>query len=302
MPLADLTRADIERFRNAVAEGKTAAVIKTGRHGLARVSGGKGTATRTLGLLGAIFAYAVRHGMRPDNPCALVEKYADNPRDRRLTNDEYAALGAALREAEVLIRRAEADGKSAAGYGDRRQSATIWPPAIAAARFIAFTGWRLGEVVGLRWPEIDLARCTATLADSKTGRSIRPLSHAACDVLKNLPQMVGDRVFPPTRGGAETVLNLKKFLPRIIKLANLPADLTAHVLRHSLASVAADLGYSELAIAALLGHRSGSVTTRYTHHADSVLLAAADAVANRIAELMGEAKPKADVVLLRATR
>jgi hypothetical protein len=51
----------------------------------------------------------------------------------------------------------------------------------------------------------------------------------------------------------------------------------------------------------LLGHRAGSVTTRYTHHADSVLLAAADAVANRVAELMGEPKPTADVVPLRAT-
>jgi integrase len=54
---------------------------------------------------------------------------------------------------------------------------------------------------------------------------------------------------------------------------------TPHVLRHSFASLAADLGGSELAIAALLGHRSGSVTARYTHAADDVLLALADRVA-----------------------
>jgi site-specific recombinase XerD len=56
---------------------------------------------------------------------------------------------------------------------------------------------------------------------------------------------MGDQVFPWTRGGAETRPNLKKFLQRKIELAELPLDFTAHVLRHSLASVAADLGYSE---------------------------------------------------------
>src|SRR6266851_6077180 len=56
-------RADVERFMHAVAEGKTAGRIKTGRYGLARVKGGKGTATRTVGLLGAIFTYAVRQGV-----------------------------------------------------------------------------------------------------------------------------------------------------------------------------------------------------------------------------------------------
>lgn len=302
MPVADVTRTDIERFRNAVAEGRTAARVKTGRHGLARVTGGRGTATRTLGLLGAIFGYGVRHGMRPDNPCTLVEKYADNRRQRRLADDEYAALGRALRQAEAAVSDVEREGKAISGYGVRRQTATIWPPAIAAVRFLALTGWRLGEVVGLRWAEIDFARRTATLADSKTGRSVRPLSRAACDVLAAMPRMDSARAFPPTRGGADTLLNLKKFLPRIMEAAEPPAGVTAHVLRHSFASVAADLGYSELAIAALLGHKSGSVTTRYTHHADSVLLAAADAVASRTAELMGDAVPEADVVPLRVAR
>ena len=64
--------------------------------------------------------------------------------------------------------------------------------------------------------------------------------------------------------------------------------MTPHILRHSLASVAADLGYSELTIAALLGHRKASMTSRYAHHADAVLLQAADAVSDRIAELMGK--------------
>ena len=301
-PLADASRADIERFMHDVAAGKTAVRIKTGKFGLARVAGGKGTATRTLGLLGAIFTYAVRQGLRPDNPCALVTKFADGQRERRLSDEEYAALGGALRQAEAAMRQAEAEGEAVAGYGVRRRTATIWPPAIAAARFIALTGWRLGEVAGLRWAEIDLARRTATLADSKTGRSMRPLSHATCDVLRSMWQMAGmtgDRVFPPTRGGADTVLNLKKFWPRIAKLGGLPADVTPHVLRHSFASLAADIGYSEPTIGALVGYKGHSATSRYVHSADAVLLAAADAVANRTAELMCEAPAGAVIVLLR---
>jgi integrase len=95
-------------------------------------------------------------------------------------------------------------------------------------------------------------------------------------------------------------LHFKKFWPRIAKLGGFPPQITPHVLRHSLTSLAADLGYSEPTIAALVGHKGRSITSRYMHSADAVLLAAADAVANRTAELMGEHKPEAAVVLLRA--
>ena len=55
----DVTKADIKRFLQDVAKGKTATDIKTGKRGRAIVRGGEGTATRTVGLLGGIFAYAV---------------------------------------------------------------------------------------------------------------------------------------------------------------------------------------------------------------------------------------------------
>ena len=109
--VASVTRDDVEAFMHDVAEGKTAGKTKTKTRGLARVRGGKGTASRTVGLLGAIFSYAVRHRMRPDNPVHGVVRLADGRRERRLTDDEYAALGAALRQAEA---------------------AHIWPAAIAS--------------------------------------------------------------------------------------------------------------------------------------------------------------------------
>jgi Phage integrase family len=75
---------------------------------------------------------------------------------------------------------------------------------------------------------------------------------------------------------------------RIPKLGDLPADITPHVLRHSFASLAADLGYNEPTIASLIGHKTHSITSRYVHSADAVLLAAADVVANATMKLMAE--------------
>jgi integrase len=282
MAVAAVMREDVERFMHAVAEGETAARIKTKKRGLARVRGGKGTASRTVGLLGAIFGYAVRHRMRPDNPVHGVMRFADGRRERRLSDDEYAALGKALRNAEL--------------------SGTIWPAAIAAARFLTLTGWRSGEALALRWEDIDLARRTARLPDTKTGFSVRPLSHAACDVLSTFPKIGGvELAFPATRGTG-LMIGFPKLWARVASLGKLPTDVTPHVLRHSFASLAGDLGYSEPTIAALVGHKGQTITSRYVHAADAVLLAAADAVANRTAELMGDAKPSADVVPLRATR
>lgn len=272
-----VTREDVDGFMHSVAEGKTAGTSKTAKkRGLSNVRGGKGTASRTVGLLGAIFSYAVRHRMRPDNPVRGVVRFADGKRERRLTDDEYKALGAALRQAE-------ADG--------------IWPAAVAVARFLTLTGWRSGEALGLRWDELDLARRTATLLDTKTGRSIRPLSYAACDVLRGLTRS-GELVFPATRGDGR-MLGFPKLWGRIAERGKLTADVTPHVWRHSFASLAGDLGYSEPTIAALIGHKGHTITSRYVHAADAVLLAAADAVADRTADLMGEGRKGAEVIPLR---
>ena len=264
LKVAAVTREDIDGFLHDVAAGKTRVRGKSGKpRGLLNVRGGPGAATRTTGLLGAIFSYAVKKGMRTDNPVRGVTRFADGQRERRLSQEEYARLGAGL-------ARAEAE--------------RVWPAAIAAARFLALTGWRRGEILGLTWDAVDLDRRTATLDDTKTGRSLRPLSAAACDVLRAQPR-VGALVFPPTRGGA-TMSGFPGFWERIVARGELLDDVTPHTLRHSFASIAVDLGYSELTIASLLGHRKASVTSKYAHHADDVLLAAADRVAAQIETLM----------------
>jgi hypothetical protein len=115
LKVAAVTSTDVEGFMHAVAEGKTAARTKTGKkRGLSNVRGGTGTASRTIGLLGAVFAYGVKRGMRADNPVHGVTRFADQK--RRLSEAEYAALGTALNDATME---------------------NMWPPALAAIRFLA---------------------------------------------------------------------------------------------------------------------------------------------------------------------
>jgi integrase len=82
------------------------------------------------------------------------------------------------------------------------------------------------------------------------------------------------------RGGGHFI-GLPRVLERLCERAGLE-DVTVHVLRHSFAACAAELGFSELTIAGLLGHSVPGVTARYAHIPDRALLAAADQVSAQI--------------------
>jgi hypothetical protein len=64
------------------------------------------------------------------------------------------------------------------------------------------------------------------------------------------------------------------------------SDVTPHVLRHSFASIANDLGFTEVTIAALVGHTKGSVTSKYIHTLDTALIMAADTISGYIQGLL----------------
>lgn len=294
--VASLTTADLERFMHDVADGKTHRREHLGRARAVRVvRGSMGAASRTIGMLGAILAYAVKLGMRPDNPAHGVLRPADGKRERRLSEGDYAALS------KGLERAAQAGEPREDGKQHRRP---MWPHAVAAIRFLTLTGWRSGEALTLRWQDVDLARRSARLADTKTGASTRALSRAACAVLKAQHKATGGEadglVFPPARGGQEsTMTGFKRFMGKVVALAELPPEITAHTLRHSFASVAADLELSEITIGALIGHKGGGVTRRYTHAADAMLVAAADKVVGEVLRQMGEAPEVGAVIPLR---
>lgn len=256
----DVTRLDVEVFRDAVREGTTAVDVRTRSRGRAIVRGGVGAATRTLGLLGAIFAFACRRGIRDDNPVYGVERNAYRRRKRFLTGEEYRSLGEAIAAYEA--------------------EAGPWP-AVAAVRLIAWTGARKGEIERLRWSEVDFERGLLRLSDTKTGQSLRPLGGPALSLLEELPRVAGsDYVFPAGRGDGH-YRALPKAFARIADRAKLE-DVTLHTLRHAFASVANELGYTEPTIAAMLGHQLHSTTSRYVHHLDTVLIAAAGRVAQEI--------------------
>lgn len=217
--------------------------------------------------------------MRTDNPVRGVERPADKKRDRRLTDEEYLRLGGVLRNVEA--------------------SRAAWLPAVQAMRFLALTGWRSGEVLGLTWAAVELERRSAVLAETKTGRSIRAIGRPAVDILRQAQRFADcPLVFPSMRMGV--MGGFSSVFARMIREADIPADVTPHVLRHSFASVAHDVGLSELAIGALLGHARHGTTAGYIHSADDVTKAAADKVAEEIAERMGDVKPQGVVVPMRA--
>src|SRR6516164_6976255 len=148
----DLTTADVRRFMESVINGKTKADVKTKKRGRAIVTGGKGAAARTMGLLGAILTYAVNEGYRTDNPVKGIIRPKDQTREWRLDDAGYRELGKRL-------AAAEREGKN-------------WQP-ILIARALALTGCRLGEIEGLKKVEIDVANRALRLGSTKTGKSIR---------------------------------------------------------------------------------------------------------------------------------
>ena len=270
-----LTAADIERMKADIIAGKTAKPRKKeGRGGIA--TGGSGAAARTLGMTATILEYAKRLKLIKDNPARGVKKPPDRKQRRFLTLKEITKLGETIREAE-------ATGENAI--------------ALAAIRLLLLTGLRRMEALGLSRASVDgRARCIR-FEDTKSGAQLRPIGAEAVKLIEAQP--VRDEcpwVFPASHGDGHFV-GLPKVLDRICAKAGLEG-VTVHVLRHSFAATAAEMGFSELTIAGLLGHSVPGVTARYAHVPDSALVAAADQVAARIAAAL-DGKVEAEVVPLR---
>jgi integrase len=272
----DISTADIRAFLRDVADGKTAADVKTRARGRAIVKGGRGTASRTVGLLGGIMSFAVEEGYRADNPVTGVRRAKDQKRMLRLSEADYRRLGSRLTAAERAGMR--------------------WQ-ALEAIRLLALTGFRRGEVERLRRSEIDLANQVVALADSKTGRSVRPIGVAAVRLLEDLlAREKSDYVFPALRGKGHF-----QGVPKIWRViaGKRLSGATPHTLRHSFASTAEDLGFTIPTIGALLGHASSGVTAGYIHKVDAALVAAADRIASAIEKMMlGDVLTAAQIVAL----
>jgi len=261
----DLKAADINRFMTDVASGKTSTVQKTrNKRGKSIVKGGLGTAARTVGLLGGMLTYAVEQGIIEKNPVHGIRKPADRVKDRRLTEDEYRLLG-------KLLEENSAD--------EQLQMA------VRIIRFLALTGCRRGEAIYLKWREVDQHNSCIRLIDSKEGKSVRAIGLPVVDLLDSLCTKDDDGfVFQGTVEG-KALVGFPRLWKKLVKDTAL-AKVTPHVLRHSFTSIANDLGFTEATIGTLVGHSRDTVTGRYIHTVDTLLVMAADTVAGFIRGLL----------------
>jgi integrase len=276
-PLSDVSPAIIRQMQNDITDGRTAGSIKTGKFGLARVRGGSGAAGGVVRVLKSIFSWGTKTGRTGSNPCVGVETAIGEPRDRFLNADEYRRLYHAL------------------------QSAThINPTARAAIQALALTGARKNEILTLRPSDVDRGARGLRLQSTKTGRQLRPCSLVAMDLLENVEATNQNWIFPSARNDGP-IVNLRKPLIAVMKQAGLE-DVTAHTLRHSFASVASELDFSEITIAGLLGHTPKGITQRYAHRVDSAVAAAADRVASTILARMMGRDAMADILKISERR
>jgi integrase len=155
------------------------------------------------------------------------------------------------------------------------------PFAIAAIRFLLLSGWREGEALKLKWSDINSERQFATLADTKTGKSIRPLGAPALALLDELPRVNGCHYVFPGRSLKEPLVEINRVWYAVRHAAELH-DVRLHDLRHSFASTVASAGGSLLMIRALLGHKDTKTTAKYAHLLEDPVKATADATAKQL--------------------
>jgi len=267
----DLVKADVNKVLKDIMAGKTRVSVKTKKlRGKANVRGGAGTATRTVGLLGGILTYAVEAGIIENNPAHGIRKPKDNVRNRRLKEAEYRTLGAMLREA-----------------AKKEKYATT----VDIIRQIALTGSRRSEIIGLRWREVDTEASCLRLADSKEGASIRPIGLPVVEFMEARRKQRGGTYVFQGYGDDNIFGSFPNHWEQFFERSAL-SDVTPHVLRHSFASIANDLGFTEVTIAALVGHAKGSVTSKYIHTLDTALIMAADTISGYIQGLLDGVKFK----------
>ncbi len=206
-------------------------------------------ANRILAQLSKMFSLAIKWRWRADNPCRGVEKNHEERRERYLSAAELRRLG------ETLDK-----------FHDKQAAAVV--------ALLLLTGSRVGEVLTMRWQDLDLndGVWTKPSAHTKQKRIHRlPLSEPARALLAKL--RAGDGldgyVFPGiSRTGHR--YEIKEAWTEICTLADIK-NARIHDLRHTHASILVSAGYSLPVIGALLGHSQASTTHRYAHLMDDPL-------------------------------
>jgi integrase len=240
-------------------------------------------ANRVLQLCTRLFNLAIQWGWCERNPCAGVEHNREEKRHRYLSAEELERLTAALAE-----------------HHDQQAADII--------RLLLLTGARKGEVLAMRWRDLDLKAGTWTKAASATKQKVLhhvPFSAPARQLLaRRLAEAESEAVFvfpappatTPSTSGHQG--GIEDDWAAICKAADI-RDLRVHDIRHSYASQLVNLGIPLEVIGKLLGHSQISTTQRYAHLRVDVLAAATERVGALIQNI---GKPAAEPTPLRRAR
>jgi integrase len=157
------------------------------------------------------------------------------------------------------------------------------PIGLAIIRLLLLTGFRRLEGLSLQNRYVTENEHCVRFPDTKSGPQVRAIGAAALELIKDQPRRDDTPYVFPADVGEGHFIGVVRVLDRVCRRAGL-VGVTPHVLRHTFASIAAELGFSELTIAGLLGHAAQGVTQRYVH-LDAALILAADHVSQHIAQL-----------------
>ncbi len=245
---------------------------------------------KTIGLLAQVLDVAVEY------PEYAIATNPARGRRRRLKASKPAPVW--LDSAEHIAALLDA-----AGELDREARADRQVPRRAILATLTLAGLRIGELVELRWRDVDLAAGRLTVRASKTDAGMRhiDLLPALRDELATLKANVrpasSERVFPTREGGPLNVSNVRsRILLRAVSRANenleaagsvpLPERLSPHKLRHTFASLLVALGTDPGAVMDQLGHTDAAFTLRVYRHG---MRRDAESKA-KLAELVGDVK------------
>lgn len=238
--LEDLAQQHARYFAGKDADGN--AIHKAKRKPLAPA-----TINRYAASLAAVITWAIKKRIAPKgyvHPSRSVERRTENnEKTRFLSDDERKRLLEACRAAS-------------------------WQKLYVLVLLALTTGARKGELLGLRWGDVDLERAEAYVGRTKNGDPrVLPLVPAAVTEMKRITAGAGTLVFESPRRRGQPFAFEPQFLDAL-KAARIKG-VTFHTLRHSCASMLARNGATLLEIGDLLGHRQLQMTKRYSHLATS---------------------------------
>ena len=220
-----------------------------------------GNANHGLALLRQILNFAGALGHVDTNAARDIQRNRRPVLTRFLSREEVARLH------RVLDRQT--------GRGQRQQADIV--------RLLLLTGCRKGEIVQLRWSEVDGGRLI--LQESKTGWRTVPLNTQARAVLERQPRGTSPFVFPSPRDPSRPRSCNLALWYRARREAGIE-DVRLHDLRHTVASHAVMNGVPVPVVSRLLGHSNVRMTLRYAHLGDRDIELAAERVGQVIATIM----------------